>query len=74
MSTQSQKFPHTNSTHPVGGEFKDEIPHGSFETGKWYYKWERGMDYTDICVFPQSTQINRQRKFYEGLFCRLSGM
>ena len=74
VSTHSQKFPHTNGTHPVGGEFQDETSPESFETGKWYYKWERGMDHTDICVFPQLTQIGRQRKFYESLFRRLSGI
>ena len=74
VSTYSQKYPHTNGDHEVGGEFQDEKPPESFETGKWYYKWERGMDHTDICVFPQLTQIGRQRRFYESLFKRLSAI
>jgi triacylglycerol lipase len=72
VSSFSQKYPHTNGNHPVGGEFNDNTTSNNFERGKWYYKWERGVDHTDICTFPQITQIERQRNFYQQLFKRLS--
>ena len=68
VSTYSQKYPHTNGTHPVGGEFTDVTPTDQFEPGQWYYQWERDMDHLDICLSPEPWQVDRQRAFYARLF------
>jgi triacylglycerol esterase/lipase EstA (alpha/beta hydrolase family) len=74
VPTYSQIYPHINGRHPVGGEFSSEHRPDHFQPGKWYYKWERGMDHLDICVFPQLFQRDRQEQFYIDLFKRLAGL
>lgn len=74
VPTYSQKYPHTNGNHPIGGEFTHETPNAHFQTGKWYYRWERDMDHLDICISPQLTQIGRQRRFYSDLFQQLAAL
>jgi triacylglycerol esterase/lipase EstA (alpha/beta hydrolase family) len=72
VSTYSQKYPHTNGRHPVGGEFTKDTPTAYFEPGKWYCQWERDMDHLDICLSPEPWQMERQRAFYATLFRRLA--
>ncbi|MCP4423194.1 MAG: hypothetical protein GY803_01745 [Chloroflexi bacterium] len=74
VPTYSQLYPHTNGRHPIGGEFNEKTSPEHFQPGKWYYKWERGMDHLDICVFPQLLQHGRQRQFYADLFKRLASL
>jgi len=72
VSTYSQKYPHTNGNHPVGGVFTKDTLTETFERGKWYYQWERNMDHLDICLSPELWQVDRQREFYARLFDRLA--
>jgi triacylglycerol esterase/lipase EstA (alpha/beta hydrolase family) len=74
VSTHSQKYPHVSGVHPVGGEFDDDTPTSSFQPGKWYYQWERGVDHLDVCIFPELTQIGWQRRFYSRLLQRLASL
>lgn len=74
MSTFSQKFPHTNGLHPVGGEITRRTPASEFEPGRWYYQWEHGMDHLDICLSPQLMHFFRQERFYSDLYQRLAGL
>lgn len=74
VSAYSQKYPHTNGHHPVGGEFAEDAPVSEFEPGKWYYKWERNVDHLDIAPFPQTTLIGWQKRFYTNLFERLAAL
>ena len=61
VSTYSQKYPHTNGTHPVGDEFTDKTPTAHFKPGKWYYQWERNMDHLDICLSPEPGRWNDRK-------------
>lgn len=70
----SQIYPHTNGDHPVGGTFDATTPLTTFERGRWYHTWERGMDHLDICITPQLTQFGRQRRFYERLLVQLAAL
>ena len=72
VSTYSQKYPHTNGTHPVGDEFTKDTLVETFKRGKWYYQWERNMDHLDICLSPELWQVERQKEFYARLFDRLA--
>ncbi len=74
VSTWSQKYPHTAGEHPVGGELDDETLVEGVEPGKWYCKWERGVDHLDVCISPQIGQIGRQRRFYKSLYARLAAL
>ena len=67
-------YPRISGDHPVGEEFFSATSPKEFDTGKWYYKWERNVDHLDICVFPQLTQMGWQRRFYNSLFGRLAGL
>ncbi len=72
--TYSQRYPFTNGSHPVGGEFDASAPVSAFTPGRWYISWERGMDHLDICITPQLTQFGRQRRFYQRLLQRLAAL
>ncbi|NTU78403.1 MAG: hypothetical protein HGA45_03210 [Chloroflexales bacterium] len=74
VPSYAQLYPHTNGSHPVGGEFDARTPPSSFQTGGWHFKWERGMDHLDICLAPQLTQLGRQRHFYQDLLQRLAAL
>ncbi len=74
VPTYSQLYPHTNGSHPVGGEFDATTPPEHFRPGRWYYKWERDMDHLDICILPQINQRGRQRRFYQDLLERLAAL
>jgi hypothetical protein len=72
VSTFSQFYPRTSGNHPVGGEFDDHTPASYFKMGYWYYKIEPSIDHLDICIFPQSSQIEWQKSFYRNLYKRLA--
>ena len=72
VSTYSQMYPRTNGNHPVGGEMNAMTPVELLRPGRWFYQWERGMDHTDICVFPTRYQEHRLEAFYLRLFERLT--
>ena len=72
VSSYSRMYPHTNGSHPVGGEFDQRTPTSYFCAGQWYFQRENGVDYTDICVFPQLTHFGWPKRFYTKLFERLA--
>ena len=74
VSTHSQMYPHISGEHPVGGEFAGDTVVGSFERGRWYFKWERDVDHLDICLCPEVGQIGWQRRFYIDLFETLAAL
>ena len=74
VPSYSQRYPHISGNHPVGDEFNPDTPNGTFQKGKWYYQWERGIDHLDICVSPQLDQIGWQRRFYTTLLARLAAL
>ncbi len=74
VSTNSQMFPKTNGTHPVGGEFTMATSINHFSKGKWYYEWERGKDHGAICIAPRRWQHGWQRRFYDHLLSRLAAL
>jgi triacylglycerol esterase/lipase EstA (alpha/beta hydrolase family) len=74
VSTYSQIYPHISGEHPVGETFEAAMPPEAFLPGRWYTKWERGMDHLDICVSPQPLQVGRQKDFYQDLYGRLAAL
>jgi hypothetical protein len=74
LSTYSQIYPHTNGSHPIGGQFTKDTARSSLKPGKWYYEWARGVDHSAICISPRWWQIRWQRAYYERLFARLASL
>ena len=74
VSTISQKYPHTNGDHPVGGEFGERTPAHSFEPGRWYFQRLPGVDHLDVCISPQPSQIGWKRRFYRRLYESLAAL
>ncbi len=74
VSSFSQKYPHTNGAHPVGGRFSDRTPEDRFEPGRWYYQRLSGVDHLDVCITPQPTQIGWKKRFYRRLWKRLAAL
>ncbi len=74
VSSFSQKYPHTNGDHPVGGKFTDATPTARFEPGRWYFQKLSGIDHLDVCISPQRSQIGWKKRFYNRLWTRLSSL